>query len=123
MMRRSMPSVTRSLSISSQRKVRTLALCSIAHASCPFKQSRREKRCRPGRHLRGDMLPHESLVAEARGGGGGSEGGLATLARADANHVVEGGDEDFPVAELAGARRAGDGADDELFDVVGDDDF
>ncbi len=44
-----------------------------------------------------------------------SDGGLAALARADAEHVVEGQDEYLAVAELARPRGPQDGADDELF--------
>src|SRR3712207_4170036 len=51
------------------------------------------------------------------------ESSFSPLAGADADDIVEGGDEDFAVAELARARGARDGLDDELLDVVGDDDL
>src|ERR1041385_1090405 len=51
------------------------------------------------------------------------ERSLAALARADADYIVQGRDEDFAVAELARARGLRDGGDDRLLNLVGDDDL
>ncbi len=53
----------------------------------------------------------------------GLEGGFAVFVVADSDGFVDAGDEDFAVADFAGAGCADDGGDGFVFEVVGDDDF